>query len=310
VLPAATSTLVAGLVAATPVRSTVLALHRVALYLDVGGRVLPVVSADAVALPTAVRLAVPSRAVAWGVAAGDGVAVGGGRVALPAFDVVTARSWRPARVRRVEPRVGCSGGRLDSHLGTRPDGVARVLSSELWAQASQDGWLAEGIRAVVSGLGCSGGRQGSHPSTRLGEATAAVGALVGRGAGLTPSGDDALAGALLVAHAMVEGGALGDAVRARLGATTAVSAALLDAAADGYAAQPVVALVDAAVVGDADAVSRALPAVLAIGHTSGGDTVAGIRAALDALRPGDECSPGGRGDRFGTHSETTGWRAA
>ena len=107
--------------------------------------------------------------------------------------------------------------------------------------------------------------------------------LVGRGIGLTPSGDDALAGALLVAHALGAGDGLADAVRARLHATTAVSAALLDAAADGYAARPVVTLVDAAVVGDPDAVRRALPAVLAIGHTSGADTVTGIRAALDAL---------------------------
>ncbi len=106
--------------------------------------------------------------------------------------------------------------------------------------------------------------------------------LVGRGAGLTPSGDDALAGALLVAHALGAGADLADAVRARLAATTAVSAALLDAAADGYAARPVVTLVDAAVAGDPDAVRRALPAVLAIGHTSGADTVTGIRAALEA----------------------------
>jgi hypothetical protein len=113
-----------------------------------------------------------------------------------------------------------------------------------------------------------------------------------------------------VAHALVGGEALADAVRARLGATTAVSATLLEAAADGYAARPVVALVDAAVAGDADAVSRALPAVLAIGHTSGGDTVAGIRAALDALRPGDGCAPGRRGDQFRTDGQSTGWRAA
>ncbi len=106
--------------------------------------------------------------------------------------------------------------------------------------------------------------------------------LVGRGAGLTPSGDDALAGALLVAHALGTGPDLAEAVRARLATTTAVSAALLDAAADGYAARQVVTLVDAAVAGDPDAVRRALPAVLAIGHTSGADTVTGIRAALEA----------------------------
>jgi hypothetical protein len=99
---------------------------------------------------------------------------------------------------------------------------------------------------------------------------------------LTPSGDDALAGALLVAHALGAGPDLADAVRARLAATTAVSAALLDAAADGYAARQVVTLVDAAVAADPGAVRRALPAVLAIGHTSGADTVTGVRAALEA----------------------------
>ena len=125
---------------------------------------------------------------------------------------------------------------------------------------------------------------------------AAVARLVGRGAGLTPSGDDALAGALLVAHALGTGTALAEAVRARVGATTAVSAALLAAAADGYAARPVVTLVDAAVAGDQAAVARALPAVLAIGHTSGADTVVGIHGALAAVG----CSDGRRGSHLGT----------
>ena len=308
VLPAATSTLVAGLVAASPVRSTVLAVHRFALYLDVGGRVLPVVTVDAVPLPTAVRLALPSRAVAWGVAAGDEVRVGGGRVALPALDVVAVRSWRPARVRRAAPGVGCSAGRQGSHLGTQRDELARVLASAPGGpcdQGEEYASLVDGIRAVVSSLGCSGGRQGSHLSTRLPEVGSAVGALVGRGAGLTPSGDDALAGALLVARALDGGDAMADAVRARLGATTAVSAALLDAAADGYAARPVVTLVDAAVAGDAAAVARALPGVLAIGHTSGRDTVAGIRAALDALGSRAGCSHGCQDDHLSTQLEKT-----
>ena len=150
----------------------------------------------------------------------------------------------------------------------------------------------------------------------------AVAGLVGRGPGLTPAGDDALAGALLVAHALGAGTDLADAVRARLHATTAVSAALLDAAADGYAARPVVTLVDAAVANRPDAVARALPAVLAIGHTSGADTVTGIRAALAtlatlpalttlatlaALTTGttrDECGSGCPGNHFRTRRET------
>ncbi|HYN68063.1 MAG TPA: DUF2877 domain-containing protein [Ornithinibacter sp.] len=134
--------------------------------------------------------------------------------------------------------------------------------------------------------------------------------MVGRGAGLTPSGDDALAGALLVTHALGAGRALADAVRARLRSTTAVSAALLDAAADGYGARPVVALVDAVVASRADAVRRALPAVLAIGHTSGADTVAGIRAALELLTPRRECGNGCQGDHFRTRADESGRSAA
>ena len=157
---------------------------------------------------------------------------------------------------------------------------------------------------------CGSGRQDDRFRTHR-EVAEAVAGLVGRGAGLTPSGDDALAGALLVAHALGAGHDLADAVRARLHATTAVSAALLDAAAEGYAARAVVTLVDAAVADRPDAVRRALPAVLAIGHTSGADTVTGIRAALESLIPRDECGSGCQSDHFRTHgAETTGGRAA
>jgi hypothetical protein len=254
VLPAAVSTLVAAVVHGEPVDATVIGAHRYALYLSVRGSVLPVVASDAVAPPTAVRLAVPSGSVGWGVEVGQAVQVGGGRVTLPGVDLVAVRSWRPARVRPVEsPRVGCPDGRRGSHLSTQ---------LELSGAGAESGWLADGIRDALT----EGG----------------VARLVGRGAGLTPSGDDALAGALLVAHALGAGPDLADAVRARLAATTAVSAALLDAAADGYAARQVVTLVDAAVAADPGAVRRALPAVLAIGHTSGADTVTGVRAALEA----------------------------
>jgi hypothetical protein len=312
--PAAVSTLVAEVVHGPVVHATVVGAHRYALYLAVGRSVLPVVTSDAVPLPTAVRLAVASGALArsagpgadrpgpWGVAPGDVVPVGGGRIALPGLDVVAARTWRPARVRRVDrPRVGCSAGRGSSHLSTQ-------LEPSGWAGSGtgrESAWLEIGIRAALSSLGCSGGRQGSHLGTQ--PRAEAVAGLVGRGAGLTPSGDDALAGALLVAGALGTGTALADAVRARLGATTAVSAALLDAAADGYAARPVVTLVDAAVADDAEAVARALPAVLAIGHTSGADTVTGIRAALSEAG----CSDGCRGRHLSTRlEETTGRRVA
>ena len=109
--------------------------------------------------------------------------------------------------------------------------------------------------------------------------------MLGRGAGLTPSGDDALAGAVLVEFALGRGRKIADAVHARSAATTAVSRALLGAACDGYAAPQVVALVDAAVAGDDDAFTIHLPRVLAIGHTSGHDLVTGVLAALVAAQP-------------------------
>ncbi|HET6967018.1 MAG TPA: DUF2877 domain-containing protein, partial [Ornithinibacter sp.] len=130
---------------------------------------------------------------------------------------------------------------------------------------------------------------GNHLSTRL-DAVAVAG-LLGRGRGLTPSGDDALAGALLVAHALDTAGPLAAAVRARLDTTTAVSAALLDAAVDGFAARDVVTLVDAALAGDGAGVAAVLPQVLAIGHSSGRDLVTGIAVALACLT---DLTPTGR----------------
>ena len=112
---------------------------------------------------------------------------------------------------------------------------------------------------------------------------AAVAGLIGRGQGLTPSGDDALAGVLLVTHARGGEPALAAAVRAQLARTTAISAALLDAAAQGYASRIVVDLVDAAVADRHEVVASLRPRVLGIGHTSGHDLLTGVQAALEAL---------------------------
>lgn len=278
VLPAAVSVLSAALLSGEPVTATVVGAHGPALYLDVAGRVLPVVTADAVPLPTALRLAVASGEVDWGVAAADVVTVGLGRVVLPGVDLVVARTWRPARVRRVT----ASAGSVPPALGAS-------------GPETGGGWLADGIRSLLLALECGRGRPGDRFGTHDSDAVApSVAVLVGRGPGLTPSGDDALAGALLVAHALGRSAPLAAAVRARLAATTAVSAALLDAAADGFAACDVVTLVDAALAGDDTTVEALLPRVLAMGHTSGRDTVAGIRGALDVLTTRGEKTPPGR----------------
>lgn len=123
--------------------------------------------------------------------------------------------------------------------------------------------------------------------------------LLGRGQGLTPSGDDVLIGFIaMCAHAHRGWGlpdpaplAAGLAARAPR-RTTAVSAALLAEAARGRFA-PVVGAVCRA--GPADLAS-ALARLAAVGATSGLDTLAGIeracRATSPALRARAPASPG------------------
>jgi hypothetical protein len=82
---------------------------------------------------------------------------------------------------------------------------------------------------------------------------------LGRGTGLTPSGDDALAGALAVAAA------LGRAPRSPTGLTTALSRTLLDLAVAGYAPP---ALDDVLGAGESDW-RAALDRLLAVGASTG-----------------------------------------
>ncbi len=101
-VPGAVSALTAGAVHGPLVRATVLGVHAPGLYLDVAGAVVPVVTADAVPLATAVRLTLASADAPWrGLAAGDAVLVGEGLIRLPGCDIAAARTWRPTRVRRL-----------------------------------------------------------------------------------------------------------------------------------------------------------------------------------------------------------------
>ena len=120
--------------------------------------------------------------------------------------------------------------------------------------------------------------------------------LVGLGAGLTPSGDDALVGALagldvvsecspdarLLRQALVE--ALPVPLEPR---TTRLSAQMLRAAAHGLYAEPVLALLDALARDDTSpaSVERAAEALSRLGHRSGRDTLLGIAAALSRAIP-------------------------
>ncbi|HET6692261.1 MAG TPA: DUF2877 domain-containing protein [Miltoncostaeaceae bacterium] len=118
--------------------------------------------------------------------------------------------------------------------------------------------------------------------------------LLGRGPGLTPSGDDLLLGRLaMAAHAHRHWGVPDPAPLAAYlaerapGRTTRVAAAMYAAAARGRYA-PAIGAACAAAPGDLPA---ALARLAAVGATSGLDTLAGIAATAAGVSPGREPGP-------------------
>lgn len=114
---------------------------------------------------------------------------------------------------------------------------------------------------------------------------AAIPVLLGRGPGLTPSGDDVLLGYGVGLH-LVGGGtyfdhALTTALHAHPdGGTTVVSRAYLDAYLEGYVNPILLELVRAAEAHDGGRGHALLERIAAIGHTSGRDTLCGLATGL------------------------------
>lgn len=105
--------------------------------------------------------------------------------------------------------------------------------------------------------------------------------LLGRGPGLTPLGDDILAGWLATRHALGRPDAtLTSAVRRRLGVTTLLSATLLDCALHGEALPQLADWL-------ADPTHHATEALLAVGSTSGAGLLTGAELALKSLACND-----------------------
>ena len=130
--------------------------------------------------------------------------------------------------------------------------------------------------------------------------------LAGRGPGLTPAGDDVLAGLLLVLA--IAGHDRAELERAAASARThAISRAFLLWAARGQPVAPVHHLLAALVDGDGVAIERHRSAVAALGQTSGADLLLGLRLGLGALAAGGgagvrserpQCQPDGLGGRL------------
>jgi hypothetical protein len=277
VVPAAASTAVRALLA-RPAAGRVLAAFPSALYVAVDEDVLAVVTSDGLRLPNAAVLAVPSTTAPFaGCRSGAPAAVHGGDLHAGGRAYRPVRWWSP---REVLPRDR--------------DGAVPVLRPAVVAELAGRLADAQPHEPVVRGVLDDGAAQLHRALVRRDPAGAqrAAGGLVGLGPGLTPAGDDLLAG-LLVACAQLReapGAAdvaataarLGDAVGLRAStATTALSAALLRHAAAGRAAGPVLRLLDALV--GRTALPAALAGLLAVGHTSGHDTARGVLTAASAL---------------------------
>jgi hypothetical protein len=164
---------------------------------------------------------------------------------------------------RVLPQEGLAVLIADS--STRPNAVAEAARVPLQDMQSM-------LRKAI---------KGNHHSLDA----AKLVPLIGLGPGLTPSGDDAIGGALIALHLLGEDSVL-DLIWHELAphartATGDISFAHLSAAAEGFGHEAIHHLINKVMEGGAD-LSGALDTVHAIGHTSGWDAVAGVAIALDA----------------------------
>jgi hypothetical protein len=289
-------------------RATVLAVFPTCLYLRLGRHedVLAVLTRDAVDLPIGVRLAVSAdeldRGGGWRARPGDHAVVGAGRIALADVAVAVPRT-RAAAGHRLPIELAAPSAplpienTLPAIENTLPAIENTLPAFEITLPAFESTFPAFENTPWDNDL-LAASRDVALQALLVREATPAAARLVGAGRGLTPSGDDALCGILLTLRAlghMDAHAAVVTPVRARLGTTTSISAALLAAAADGWAAPPVVRVL-VRLARDPrrnplDPVDLDVRAVLAIGHTSGADLLTGVVATLDAVTATEALHP-------------------
>lgn len=166
---------------------------------------------------------------------------------------------------------------------------ADVVSCELRAMldASAAAWAAERLGELpldkLVGLDLANPRcteslrSLASPDSEEREFSAALSFLVGRGAGLTPSGDDVLLGYACARAACGNPGPSAEALAALVrGRTTDVSVSYFEALAAGLVNPVYLDVLRAAARHDRVGFDRAVRDVLAIGHTSGADALCGL----------------------------------
>ncbi|MEU0516543.1 DUF2877 domain-containing protein [Streptosporangium sp. NPDC006007] len=248
----------------------VLAAFPAGIYLEVRTELEPhviaVVTGEAVRLPNAMVVGGPVPRVS----VGDDASVGDGSIEIGRLSLRAHRWWDPA------PPLG-------------PVDPALLASSlprmaELCDRSARRPGLEGNDAAGLLAEGCS--------TASLLHAVTAAEQLIGLGPGLTPSGDDMLAGLLVALRHLGTSAGVGRAVwladwlaaavtfGAR-GRTTSISAALLHCAARGEAGGEVLAVLRG--LAGLQPLPLALHRLLGLGHTSGADLAWGLRIGLAAV---------------------------
>lgn len=234
-----------------------------AAYLLRDDEVLPVLAPGALVLPGGLRVAHAGHLRDLGLRVGDEVVVGAGEVLTHGAGLVVRRTWRPSPVPTVE---------------LPQESAQAALAALEETPCLTDDLPSDVVRAAVA----------ATPTGRW--ASWSGEALVGRGPGLTPAGDDVLCGMLLGLRASgreADRARLVGSVVPLLGRTTALSATLLRQAAGGYAVPAVVELLTEWHRDPRPAHLAGLTAAVAtIGHTSGRALLLGLRVVLAAHRDG------------------------
>ena len=264
-----------------PQEGVVLGAGTTAAWVDLDGFVIAITTREVPLLPNAIALSAGSGALV-GADAGAGVAarLAPGRVGLGSVQV----TWDPAAPPGWEPTVPVPSGATRQAVGARGAALLRALGAEGAVDNHQH------TPSLVRELGRIGLATAADPEGAAGLAwlfrgirerdpePAATGAreLLGRGPGLTPEGDDLLAGVCIAAAAAGDPLALPPGARAL---TTPLSATLLELAAAGAGPKPVHALLDLT----SERWGAALRELEGLGASSGRAIALGVGAAAAVL---------------------------
>ena len=230
-----------------------------------GSRVVSLLTVQAAGVPCGVRVAGAIALPQFD--RGTPALVGDGRVVLDGIDIRVVRWWN-SRVPVIRPV---------------PGGLAALRAAAGQADRGVDDRPVEALREALEEDRSSAGRR---TNSTLG---VAIDGLVGLGRGLTPGGDDVVAGLLSALHSLGHRDIV-DRIRSRLQGltdrTTTLSADLLRLAVDGHACSEALVALRSLGSPDTRRTAAAVGRLLSIGHTSGADLATGMAVGFEfAMTP-------------------------